>query len=79
MGKNLVGMEIKQLWIFKEEDGTTILQWCQGIVVAVKTRDHVHIQWSEDCLQDGNLPISEGVFKKSQCNKHVEGEWRMCV
>jgi hypothetical protein len=48
VGENFVGPEIEQLWIFEEEDGTTILQWCQGIVIAVKTRDRAHIQWSED-------------------------------
>ena len=59
VGENLVDIEIEQLWMFEEEDGTTVLQWCQGIVVAVKTRDQDHIQWSEDYLWDGDLPISE--------------------
>ncbi len=77
--ENLVGLQIEQLWMFEEEDGTTILKWCQGTVVAVKTKDRVHIQWCKDCLRDGDLPISEEVLKKSKYNKHVEGGWRICV
>ena len=28
VNENLVGQDIVQLWMFDEEDGTTILQWC---------------------------------------------------
>ena len=35
VNENLVGQDIEQLWMFDEEDGTTILQWCQGIFVAM--------------------------------------------
>jgi hypothetical protein len=76
---NLVGLDIEQLWTFVEEDGTNVLQWCQGTVVAIKTRDRIHIKWSEDCLRDGDMPITEEVLKKSKYNKHVEGGWRMSV
>jgi hypothetical protein len=76
---NLVGLDIEQLWTFVEEDETEVLQWCQGTVVATKTRDRVHIKWREDCLRDGDMPITEEVLKKSKYNKHVEGGWRMSV
>ena len=76
---NLVGLDIEQLWTFVEEDGTEVLQWCQGTVVAIKTRDRIHIKWREDCLRDGDMPITEEVLKKSKYNKHVEGGWRMSV
>ena len=35
VNENLVGQDIAQLWMFDEEDRTTILQWCRGIVVAM--------------------------------------------
>ena len=36
VGENLIGLEVEQLWIFEEEDGSKVSQWCQGLVVAVK-------------------------------------------
>jgi len=77
--ENLVGLEIEQLWMFEEEDGTRVKQWCQGVVIAIKNRDRVHIQWDKECLRDGDLPISEEVLMKSKYNKHVEGGWRMSL
>ncbi len=38
---------------------------CQGIVVAVKTRNRVHIQWSESTLHEGDISITEEVLMKS--------------
>jgi hypothetical protein len=43
VGENMIGLEVEQLWIFEEEDGSKVSQWCQGLVVAVKTRGKVHI------------------------------------
>ena len=74
-----MGIDIEQLWTFAEEDGTEVLQWCQGTVVTIKTRDCIHIKWHEDCLLDGNMPITEEVLKKSKYNKHVEGGCRIKV
>ena len=64
VGENLIGFEVEQLWIFEEEDGSKVSQWCQGLVVAVKTRGKVHIQWNEDCLREGDIPIAEEVLMK---------------
>jgi hypothetical protein len=76
---NLVGLDIEQLWTFVEKDGTKVLQWCHCTVVAIMTRDRVHIKWSEDCLHDGDMSITEEILKKSKYNKHVQGGWRMSV
>ena len=75
----MIGLEIEQLWMFEEEDGKKVAQWCQGLVVAVKTRNRVHIQWNADCLREGDTPISEEVLMKSKYNRHVEGGWRMSL
>ena len=69
--EHLIGLEVEQLWIFEEEDGTRVKQWCQDLVIAIKTRDRVHIQGDEECLHDGDLPISEQVLMKSKYNRHV--------
>ena len=77
--ENLIGVEIEQLWMFVEEDGTTVAQWCQGIVVGVKTRNKVHIKWNENCLREGDAPVTEEALMKSKYNKHVEGGWRISL
>ena len=75
--EQLIGLEIEQLWIYEEEDGEKVPQWCQGVVVAIKNRSKVHIQWNKNCLRNGDLPITEEALMRSKFNKHVEGGWRM--
>ena len=77
--ENLIGVEIEQLWMFVEEDGTTVAQWCQGIVVGVKIRNKVHIQWNMNCLRKGDAPVTEEALMKSKYIKHVEGGWRISL
>ena len=77
--ESLIGVEMEQLWEYTEPDGSKVLQWCQGIIVGIRTRNRVHIQWNQNCLCEGGLPITEEVFMKSKFNKHVEGGWRMSV
>ena len=45
----------------------------------MKTRNRVRIQWNEDCLREGDLPISEEVLMKSKYYKHAEGGWIMSL
>jgi hypothetical protein len=65
--------------MFKEEDGSKVTPWCQGLVVAIKIRGRMHIQWNEDCLCKGDTSISEEVLMMSKFNKHVERGWRMSL
>jgi hypothetical protein len=75
--ESLIGVEMEQLWEYTEPNGSKVLQWCQGIIVGVITCNRVHIQWNENCLLEGGLPITEEIFMKSKFNKHVEGGWRI--
>lgn len=77
--ESLVGTEIEQLWTMTEEDGKKFLQWCQGLVIAVKTNNRVHIQWNESCLREGDRTITEEKLLKSKYNKHVEQGWRISI
>ena len=77
--ESLIGVEMEQLWEYTEPDGTKVLQLCRGIIIGVKTRNRVHIQWNKNCLHEGGLPTTEEVFMKSKYNKHVEGGLIMCV
>ena len=74
---SFVGVEIEQLWIHTEEDGTEVHQWCQGKVVAVKNGNKVHIEWHKKHLREGDPSITEEKLMKSKWNKHVEESWRM--
>ena len=76
VNEDLIGSEIEILYSYKEPDGSAVDQWCQGIVVAIKTRNRVHIQWRESTLREGDLSITEEVLMKSKWNKHVLGGWR---
>ena len=75
--EQLIGQGIEQLWIYEEEDGEKSPQWCQGVVVAIKNRSKMHIQWNKNCSRHGGLPITEEALMRSKYNKHVEGGWRM--
>lgn len=75
--ETLINAKIEMLWEFIEEDGTAVPQWCQGIVVAVRKNDKVHIKWNKNCLREGEHPVSQERLLKSKWNKHVEKGWRM--
>ncbi len=64
----MIGLEVEQLWMFEVEDGSKVSQLCQGLVVAVKTRGRVHIQWNDHCLCQGDVPITEEAPMKSKFN-----------
>jgi hypothetical protein len=53
--EEIIGLEIEQLWMLEEADGSKVPQWCQDLVVAVKTKNRVHIQWTDNCLHEGDL------------------------
>jgi len=55
--EQLIGLEIEQLWIYEEEDGVKVPQWCQGVVVAIKNRSKVHIQWKKIVYAMGTYPL----------------------
>jgi hypothetical protein len=44
VNESLIGVEMEQLWEYTEPDGSKVLQWCQGIIVRIKTCNRVHIQ-----------------------------------
>ena len=60
------------LYSYEEPDGSTIKIWCQGEVVAVRTKNRVHIEWDASTLREGE-PITEETLLKSKYNKHVIG------
>ena len=74
--EKLVNVEIEMLFSYDEPDRTTRNMWCQGIVVAVKQNNKVHIQWDGSTLREGDIAITEETLLKSKYNKHVMGAWR---
>ena len=73
---SLIDARIEQLWNYTEEDGTVVPQWCQGVVVAVKKQDKVHIEWDDACIHNGDQKITEERLLKTKWNKQVKGAWR---
>ena len=77
--EGLIGKEIEVLYSYNEPDGSKVDQWCQGLVVAVKSQNRVHVQWCESTLREGDIPITEEVLMKSKWNRHVLGGWRFSI
>ena len=77
--ENLIGAEIEILYAYVEPDGSTKNMWCQGIVVAVRNGNRIHIEWDASTLRDGDLPVTEETLLKSKYNKHVVGGWRYSI
>jgi hypothetical protein len=77
--EDLIGAEIEILYSYDELDGSTTKMWCQGEVVAVRTRNRVHIQWDTSTLRDGDESITEETLLKTKYNKHVIGGWRYSI
>ncbi len=67
------------LYSYDEPDGSTKNMWCQGVVVAVRTRNRIHIEWDTSTLRDDDQPITEETLMKSKYNKHVIGGWRYSI
>ena len=75
--EQLIGTRIEQLWVFTEEDGTKVPEWCRGVVVAIKSGDRVRIEWDDACHRDGDPKFSDKKLLKSKWNKQVERAWRL--
>ena len=67
------------MYSYDEPDGSTLNMWCQGEVVAVRTKNRVHIEWDASTLREGDEPITEETLLKSKYNKHVIGGWRYSI
>ena len=74
-----LGTFIEQLWSFTEEDGKVVDQWCQGEVVGVMKNNKVLIEWSNDCLREGDPKVTKEKLLVSLWNKHKEGAWRLDI
>ena len=74
-----IGTFIEQLWPFTEVDGKVIDQWCQGEVAEVMKNNKVLIEWSNDCLREGDPKVTKEKLLVSLWNKHKEGAWRLDI
>jgi hypothetical protein len=69
----LINAEIEILYSYVEPDGSTKNMWCQGKVVAVQTRNRIHIEWDAGTLCEGDEPITEEVLLKSSTTNMLLG------
>ena len=77
---SFVGCRIEMLFQYDEQDGTSYVNWCHGIVQSVcnaKT-NCVYIKWSQDCLNPGEQSVTKEKLLSSKWNpgKATKGAWR---
>jgi len=73
---------IDMLFEYEEDDGSTLLVWGQGRVVAfimesIDKHVYVKIESSDKCVRDGDLKITRNQTKKKKWNPNVPvgGAW----
>ena len=80
INEGFVGKRIEQIWEFLEDDGTSKLIWCKGLVIGVlNKKTKVRIQWDKEYHREGDPEISQETFMVSKWNKHVERGWRLAL
>ena len=80
INEGYVGTQIEQIWEFLEDDGTSKLIWCKGLVIGVlNKKTKVRIQWDKEYHREGDPEISQEPFMVSKWNKHVERGWRLAL
>jgi hypothetical protein len=78
VNEDLIGAEIEILYSYVEPHGRNKNMWCQGVNVAVLTRNKIH-EWDVSTLHDGDESITEEVLFKTRYNKHVIGGCRYSI
>jgi hypothetical protein len=61
LDESFVGFNIKMLFQYDIDDGSTYLNWCQGLVTSILTEKsrYVLIKWYWDSLDTGVLKITK--------------------
>ena len=75
-----IGFPIEMLFQYEEQDGTSYVNWCHGIVESVcnaKT-NCVYVKWSQGCLNPGEQSVTKEKLLSSKWNlgKATKGAWR---
>ena len=75
-----VGTRIEQIQEFLEEDGSSKLVWCKGVVTGVMNKKtKVRIKWDEEYHRPGDPVISQETFLVTKWNKHTVRAWRLAL
>ena len=66
---------IDMLFEYEDDDGSTLV-WCQGKVVdfireSADKHVFVNIEWSDKCVNEGDLKITKNQLKKTKWNPNV--------
>ena len=77
---SFIGFNIEMLFQYDEQDGTSYVNWCHGIVESVcnaKT-NCVYVKWSQGCLNPGEQSVTKEKLLSSKWNpgKATKGAWR---
>jgi len=72
---------IDMLFEYEEDDGSTLM-WCQGKVMdSIRESEDKHvfvkIEWSDKCVREGDLKITENQLKKDEMESELTHWWSL--
>ena len=81
INKDLVGFRLEKLFEFTEADGSTLLEWCHGEIVAIKNAktNTVQVEWDQQFVRTKNESKTFEKLLPSKWNprgEHTKGAWR---
>ncbi len=76
----LIGFKIEMLFQYDNEDGTTYVNWCNGVIISILNEKSyfVKVGWNHKCLGQGESEITKEKLLASKWNpnKAAKGAWR---
>ena len=80
VNSELIGFKIEMLFQYDNEDGTTYVNWCNGVIISILNEKsyYVKVRWNQECLGQGEPKITKEKLLASKWNpnKAAKGAWR---
>ena len=80
VNSELIGFKIEMLFQYDNEDGTTYVNWCNGVIISILNEKsyYVKVRWNQECLGQGepNITKEKLLASKWNPNKATKGAWR---
>ena len=80
VNSELIGFKIEMLFRYNNEDGTTYVNWCNGVIISILNEKsyYVKVRWNQECLGQGEPNITKEKLLASNWNpnKAAKGAWR---
>ena len=80
IGGLFVGFNFEMLFQYEDQDGTSYVNWCHGVVESIfnEKSNHVCVKWNEECLNPGEPSVTKEKLLSSKWNPNraTKGVWR---